>query len=354
MVWAFWATVSADGRNVYVSGGIGNAIAVFRRDGATGALTQPPDPSGCVRNRTGGTGDGGPPASASGCTLVDNLSYPRSIALSPDGAFLYAAAFKGDSIVAFKRDGATGLLSPVKDGCISSRKGQSCEQTVANLDGATDIALSKDGRFVYVTAFKGNAVTVMTRDPYTGKLAALPGGCLSKTATGACTAARGLNGAYNIALSPDERNAYVASRYSAAIAVFRRDKQTGALEQLPGRAGCISLKEAGCRRGRGLKGARGVAVSPDGRNVYAGSFSGSAITAFSRDGTTGALTELPGRHGCITNTTFERARPKRGCTRARGLRQAWGIAVSGDGRFVYSGTGGDNNTGMAIFRRARR
>ena len=52
-------------------------------------------------------------------------------------------------------------------------------------------------------------------------------------------------GSNAVAISPDGRNVYVASARSNAIAVFKRDARTGELVQSPGSAGCIATKGAG-------------------------------------------------------------------------------------------------------------
>ena len=48
-----------------------------RNSTAAHALTQLPGQDGCVRNSTGGTPQGRPSKSASGCRLVTGLIYPR-------------------------------------------------------------------------------------------------------------------------------------------------------------------------------------------------------------------------------------------------------------------------------------
>ena len=77
-----------------------------------------------------------------------------------------------------------------------------------------------------------------------------------------------------------------------AVAVFARDAATGALTQLPGTAACVSDDANGgvadtptdpeCAAGQGLDQAGGVAVSPDGTNVYVAAQGGS-VAAFGRE-----------------------------------------------------------------------
>jgi len=342
LVWALWVAVSPDGRNVYASGGIGNAIAVFHRDAKDGSLVQLPGPAGCVRNRTGGTTQGGPPASASGCTLVDNLVYPRTVTLSPDGRFLYAAAFDGRTITSFARNPQTGALTPT--GCVAQAAKPGCGDA-STLAGVTDLTIAADGRHLYATAYKGDAVLAFARDPQTGALTQTA--CLAGRTVAGCTRARALRGAYNLALAPGGRQLYVAAR-GGSLALANVDPASGALRQPAGRTGCVAMGAAsGCGRARGLKGARGVTVSPDGRTVYAGAFSSSALTTFARDTKTGALRQLGGGAGCLG------AAASAGCRRGRAVRHAWGIAVSRDGRFVYTGVAGDGNSGLGVFGRTR-
>jgi 6-phosphogluconolactonase (cycloisomerase 2 family) len=341
MVFAFWTAVSSDGDNVYVSGGKGNAIAVLHRNPATGRVTQLAGQDGCLQNTTGAPPPGAPTAQASGCRLVDGLLYPRSIALDPSGLFLYAASFSGDQLTAFARDPSTGALTQAPGISASSKAKTTCAKASA-LDGVTDLTVSRDGRFLYAASFDADGVDAFARDPTTGALTEV--GCVTQSATAGCTTGRGLSGAYNLALSRDGRSLYVVSRHSAAIAVFDRDPQTGAITQKPGAAGCIAAKAtSGCGGARGLIGVRGVTVSADGHSVYTGAFSDSAIAVFARTAS-GALHQLPGRSGCVAETLA-------GCTRGRGIRQAWAVTTSADGKFLYTGVGGDHNSGLGIFQR---
>ena len=86
------------------------------------------------------------------------------------------------------------------------------------------------------------------------------------------------------------------------MAVFARDRRTGALTQLPGTDACVSEDGTGgdCADGVALDCPQGVAVSPDGRNVYVASSSAHAVAVFARDRRTGALTQLAGTDACVS------------------------------------------------------
>ncbi len=332
----FAIAIPPDGRSLYLTTtSPTGALEQFTRDPVSGTITQLAGSDACL-------------GSAAPCAPLANLHTPRGLALSPDGRFVYVVAFSGDNVVVLARDAATSRLtrvSCVKQGAAT----KTCSAGARNLDGATDVDMSADGRSVYVTAYRGDSITALARDPVSGSLTHT--GCWAEGGTGGCERVRGLDGPYDLAVSRDGRNVYVAARVSGAVATFSRDGATGVLTQLGGENGCISQAgRDGCRESTSasLRGARGVAVSPDGRNVYAGAFSSSALSALRRKPTTGALRQLSGARGCIANR--EPSRPA-GCTVGRGLHHMWGIAISRDGRWLYTGSGGDHNSGLAIFRR---
>ena len=142
---------------------------------------------------------------------------------------------------------------------------------------------------------------------------------------------------------------YVASSIGDAVATLRRDPSTGVLTQSQSRAGCISQNGGGgrCAVGRGLDEVWGVAVTRDGRNVYAVSAKVNVLSAMTRR-STGTLAQLPGRYGC-----FIRAGGF-GCPEGRGLTVAVAVAVSRDGRNVYVASEDAYLGSIAVFRRRGR
>src|SRR5262245_33836806 len=83
--------------------------------------------------------------------------------------------------------------------------------------------------------------------------------CVTEDGTaGACGDGVALVGASQVAVSPDGRHAYVASQISDAIVVFDRHPTTGALTQKAGMTGCTSETGTGgaCVVGIALDSAR--------------------------------------------------------------------------------------------------
>jgi DNA-binding beta-propeller fold protein YncE len=335
---AVGVAVSPDGRHVYVAAS-GDSIAAFARDRITGALVQLTGTAACVS----ATGSGG------ACGVGRGLDAPTAVSISPDGRHVYGASYFSSAVAAFARDRVTGALTqlPGLAGCVSEDgTGGDCANGFA-LDGAVGVTVSPDGRHVYVAALESSAVVVFARDRFTGALTQLS--CVSEDGTGGfCWDGVGLDGAYSLAVSRDGKHLYVVSRYAGAVAAFARDATTGALSQLPGLAACVSEDGSGglCADGVGLGGPVSVAISSDGTHVYVASFDSGAVAAFVRDRITGALTQLAGTAACVSEDGSGGA-----CTVGVQLDAPLSVSVSGDGRSVYVADGFSG--AVAVFGRNR-
>ena len=108
-------------------------------------------------------------------------------------------------------------------------------------------------------------------------------------------------GPVDLAITRDGRGVYAASSISDGVAILRRDRATGTLTQSLSRRGCISQDGSGgrCGPGRALDEVWSVALSPDDRNLYAVSAKVNMLGATARNRSTGRLEQLPGSWACF-------------------------------------------------------
>jgi len=331
--------VSPDGKSVYVAGFLDNAVAIFSRDPASGALTQLAAPNGCIAD----AGDG------VACQDGLGLLGTSGVAVSPDNAHVYVASLAG--LTTFVRDPSTGALTqlPAADGCIDDNNGfYGCTNAYGSLS-PTDLLLSPDGKFVYTVGSNADTISVFSRNKATGKLTQLPApdGCLSPTGDGVtCTSALGIDSPRDLSISKNGKHLYVAATDSDSVAIFKRNQTTGALMQPAAPNGCIAQGGDGvtCTAASGLDGASSVLVGKNGKHVYVAAYTSDAITIFARNSGTGALTQLAGAAGC-----HDESGDGVTCTDAVALNGARDLAESNNGRHIYVAS--TLSQGVAAFRR---
>jgi DNA-binding beta-propeller fold protein YncE len=288
------------------------------------------------------------------CRDGDGVVGPAGVVLSPDGANAYVAASRNgsfNSVVALGRDG-DGTLQPIAGpaGCLAEVEfsNSPCDPAGHGLLGAEGIAVSPDGRNVYVAASEADAVAILDRDPETGLLtqSATAGGCFSLGGADECEEGRALDDARSVSVSPDGKNVYVAARGDdGGIAVFDRDPETGGLTQPPGEAGCINESGAeGCADAFTVRTApEEVELSPGGDFAYIASRPGDELVGFSRDSSDGTLARIPGQGGCVNETGVD------GCVAAKALGEPVALTFDADGRTLYAAA--ERNDAIVVFDR---
>lgn len=270
------------------------------------------------------------------------LSGADDIAVSADGKSVYVVGVYDDSIARFDRDPATGALTP--QGCISDVEYPICGVTQQGLNAPVGVAVSPDGKSVYVVSRDDDTIVRFDRDATTGALTSK--GCkVDPIQTGLCGADNvvdGLSNANDVAVSPDNESVYVAGAGYGAIVNFDRDTVSD--------VGAITLQECFVVTGGGICGpneedglgeAYGLAISPDGKSIYVVSRSHDAIVRFDRSLVNGALT----KQGCIRDSD-NGSSATCGPTQ-QGLDGAHNVTVSPDGKSVYVAAGG---TGGGVVR----
>ncbi len=310
--------VSADGRSVYAAGGSSNALAIFKRSRTTGALT----PKGCIAD---------PANNPDGCAKTARaIDYPTAVVISPDGRSVYVGSYESNAVVRLKRNRKTGALHPAD--CIAEKGANpdGCPRTTPGLYNVESLAMSPDGKSLYAGG-DASAVVRFKRNRTTGALA--PKGCVrdkSDSYENCKQTAKGMRGDIGLATSADGKSLYVGGGSSNSIATFRRDRKTGALHA---KGGCIAdasgNPDACAETTASMADPLSLAVSPDGRSVYAGGYNSDSLVRFKRD-KKGILTP----QGCYAAA---------GCSHVvGGLHKIDSIAASPDSKSVYTAAYGSN------------
>jgi 6-phosphogluconolactonase (cycloisomerase 2 family) len=238
-----WAvTVAPDGKNVYVTADVDDAITTFQRDTTTGVLTW---------KETVKDGPGS-----------DGLDGATGVAVSPDNNDVYVTGCFDSAVTVFDRTGASGELT------VNEKE----QQGVAGVDGigcARGVAVAPNGSTVSVVGESSDAVATFTRTPATGAIAYLG---MVKDGVGGVD---GLDGARDVAYTADSAGLYVASLVDDSVASFTANPGTGVLA-------FVESDRDGVGGVQGLDGANGIAVPVDGKHVYVTGENDDAVATFVR------------------------------------------------------------------------
>jgi DNA-binding beta-propeller fold protein YncE len=253
------------------------------------------------------TPDAGDNAEGSG---LSNIDEPR---ISPDGKNAYAIRPTG--VVTFNRNAGTGALSFA--GCVSGAisaadpcgeiPGATIGGENSGFDGASELAISPDGKNVYVVTLFDSAVLTFDRSPATGQLSFVEchsgetasagvcgnpnnGGTNLKTTTNGM--GTGLSDADALAVRPDGTEVWVTSRGDDALTRFDRNPATGKIafsgcitgnDDFDGGDPCEASPFGTTPNGddSGFGGLSSLAFSPDGLNLYATAQTDHGLLAFS-------------------------------------------------------------------------
>ena len=137
---------------------------------------------------------------------LEPASGPRHICFSKDGRFAYLINELSGKVTALAYDGQT--LTPI----------QYIEADTVGARGSADIHLSPDGKFLYASnRLKADGIAIFSVDDETGMLTKI---------------GYQLTGIHprNFVMTPDGKYLLVACRDSNVVQIFRRDAETGLLE----------------------------------------------------------------------------------------------------------------------------
>ena len=139
----------------------------------------------------------------------------------------------------------------------------------------------------------------------------------------------GINFVDNLSISPDGKNVYAAGILSKTFVTFSRNTSTGELTELQVLTNGVDVPS-------GLNGVVFNSTSPDGKNVYAAATLDGAVVVFARNRRTGKLSPIQVIQQGVDGVT--------------GLTGAFPVIVSGDGKNVYVGARMDHT--VLVFSRA--
>lgn len=209
-------------------------------------------------------------AHTTGVAGVTDLFHPNQCDVSSDGESVYVASNASHAVVHFDRDPLTGRLAFVG----SYVDGQG---SITGLENCAGVAVSPDGAHLYTAAQGADAIAVFDRNPSSGALT------WSEVHFDNQAGVDGLDRVVDVLVSPDGKNVYAGSIDDDAVAVFARDPVTGRLT-------FIEAQINGVGGVSGLNAVNSLAMDSQGAHLYAAAMWSHAVTVFSRDPVTGALT----------------------------------------------------------------
>jgi 6-phosphogluconolactonase (cycloisomerase 2 family) len=292
---SFLTSSSVGTATVYATTLQSQSISVFRRDAVTGyltfvqAITQEDMQTAMVN---------GQPVTR----MVDGLADATRSVVSGDGATVFVFG-NSEKIAVFQRDADTGLLT------FST---VIADPLLGGFGGVSGVATDATGSHLYVTSVPNSRVLVFARnaDGSWSRVQSIQDGV---------NGVADLNSPFDLALSPDGRNLYVAATFSNAVVTFSRDAATGLLSyvgaKINGQGGVVGLHDVSV-----------LAISPNGKYVIAAGDTPDSVVAFTRD-SSGALTFA---QDLVIHSTDP-----------GGLPLPTSISVSDDGKHLYVGCGGD-------------
>ncbi len=305
------------------------------------------------------------------------LDRLESIAVSPDGASVYVVAGSwDDAIASFDRDPSTGAVTYA--GCLSGDFNNSgCFAIESATAGGTDsglnhpesVAVSPDGRSVYVTSRFDDAISHFARDLDTGALSYVGCDSAEDQSVPPCDPigapdSNGTDTGFDdpklkaAVVSPDGRFVYAVGAEDDSVVTFDRSTSTGELSFASCLTGDSIIAGGNCDAGptatsggagSGLSDPRWLTLSPDGAHLYLVAARDATFVHFSRNASSGALTF----EQCVTGdsdlTFCDQAPEANPAANGSGFANPRAFALSPDGEFAY-GTGSNDSAVLSFDR----
>lgn len=248
--------MAADGTTLYVAASGDHAINVFSRDTQSGQLSL----LQVIEN--GSPGDMG-------------LEEVYAMALSPDGAHLYAVGSLSDAVAVFAVDVTDGHLSYIEHETNLMNDPGDSGPPVTFMDRPIDIRVAPDGSAVYVAADFSSSLAVFERDISLGTLN------FKESFKSGINGVQNLGGAAALWATTDNQYVYVVGRADDTVARF----SVSAPVQLS-YAGASTRADADFI---GLQAPTAIMANEDNSRIYALGFDDSSMVSFTREEIGGGL-----------------------------------------------------------------
>jgi 6-phosphogluconolactonase (cycloisomerase 2 family) len=238
----------------------------------------------------------------------EDLQGVNSVEVSADGRYLYATPWQRGAVVVFRREARDGRLKHV--------------QTLADarLAGDTGVAFSPSGQYAVAACFNAKTTVLMNCDTNSGELKILHAVRQGEDEV------TGLDFPIDAAFSPDGRFVYVLDGIEGGIAIFKVGQNKLEWQKYyKGKDGCLA-------------GARGAALSPDGKLMYVAGARANALSVLERDAEKGGL-----RVKQVLRDEEDGV---------EGLAGVFGVTCSPDGECIYTTSGRfEGDSAVSVFRR---
>ena len=251
------SVVELFGKFLYVANGGTNGVSGYSIDGTSGVLTP-----------------------VSGSPFAGGGS-PRGIALHPTGKFVYTADRSSNSVSGFAINTTTGVLTAVP-GSPFTIPAEGEEQP-----GPQQLTIDPSGRFLYVSDHLTGDISAFTINGTSGALTAISGSPFTDQPDDLGPNIQ----PFALAVTPDGKFLYVTNHGQDTLSVFSINAATGALTPAAGSPFDITVGEDDEECGSEPY---GLAIAGSGRFLYVADNGCDTVSAFTIDSSTGAPTEISG------------------------------------------------------------
>ena len=233
--------ISPDGNSIYVTGYFDNGIAVFDRNITNGELT-------FVE------------AEIDGFNGADGLVWATSCEVSPNGRYVFVTSQFENSVAVYDRN--------TSDGSLNFNAVYRDSPSMNGLSAATDVVITEDEKFVYVSGRNDQAIAMFDFNNMTGQLSYL--GFVQS----GIDDVSGLNGISDLHISPSGTQLYAAGSFDNSIVVFQINLASGQLV-------FERAQKDDQENVNGIGNPKGITCSPDNRFIYCTGFDDDALGIFS-------------------------------------------------------------------------